>query len=174
MNITNLTTAQLSQILAIKEQIEELESQIESIAAGGGEIPAQAPQPGKRRRSAKVRAKMAAAQQARWARIKGTGGAESGVGRRKRKLSASHRRKLIKALAKARKIRWANAKAAGRGKRRISAAGRAAMRAAAKARWAKVKPARRDGRSSPEVRAKLSAAAKARWAKARLEGKTRL
>jgi hypothetical protein len=66
--------------------------------------------------------------------------------KQKRKLSASHRRKLIKALAKARKMRWAKrkgtastSKPAKKGKRRISAAGRAAMSAAGKARWAKQK-----------------------------------
>ena len=92
---------------------------------------------------------MAAAQQARWAKIKGTGATDF--------------------------------KPAKRGKRRISAAGRAAMSAAGKARWAKVKgtpatptPARKDWRSSPAVRAKLSAAAKLRWAKARAEGRKTL
>jgi hypothetical protein len=68
-------------------------------------------------------------------------------------MSAAHRRKLIKALARARKIRWAKGKAKGK---------------------AKSKPAKKDWRSSPAVKAKLSAAAKARWAKARAEGKTRL
>ena len=92
---------------------------------------------------------MAAAQQARWAKIKGPGATDF--------------------------------KPAKRGKRRISAAGRAAMSAAGKARWAKVKgtpatpkPARKDWRSSPAVRAKLSAAAKLRWAKARAEGRKTL
>jgi hypothetical protein len=71
-----------------------------------------------------------------------------------------------------------------KGKRRMSAAGRRAIAAAARARWAKyrgkagkkAKPAARkkDRRSSPAVRAKLAAAAKARWAKARAEGKTTL
>ena len=115
MNITELTTSQLNQIIAIKEQIEALEGQLDSIASGG-EVPSpateEAPAPGKR----------------------------------KYHMSASHRRKLIKALAKARKIRWAKAKAA----------------------------KKKDWRSSPAVRAKLSAAAKLRWAKARAEGKTRL
>jgi len=60
----------------------------------------------------------------------------------KRRLSASHRRKLVKALAKARKVRWAKARAAGtasspKKRRRMSVAGRAAIAAAAKARWAK-------------------------------------
>jgi len=52
MNITNLTTTQLNQIIAIKEQIEALQSQIESIA-GGGELPIpateEAPVPAKRK-----------------------------------------------------------------------------------------------------------------------------
>jgi hypothetical protein len=152
MNITELTTTQLRQILAIKEQIETLQSQIDSIA-GGGEIPIpaveEAPTTRRRRVSVAGRARMAAAQQARWAKIKGTGAADF--------------------------------KPAKRRKRRISAAGRAAMSAAGKARWAKVKgtsatrkPARKDWRSSPAVRAKLSAAAKARWAKARAEGRKTL
>jgi hypothetical protein len=113
MNITNLTSSQLNQIIAIKEQIETLQSQIESIA--GGEVPTpftpEAPAPAKR----------------------------------KYRMSAAHRRKLIKALAKARKIRWAKARAAKKGKRRMSKAGRAAISAAAKARWAK---ARAEGKTT--------------------------
>lgn len=96
------------------------------------------------------RARMAAAQQARWAKIKGTGATDS--------------------------------RPAKKGKRRLSAAGRAAISAAAKARWARQrgiaatpKPAKKnDWRSRPATRAKLSAAAKARWARARAEGKTSL
>jgi hypothetical protein len=62
-----------------------------------------------------------------------------------------------------------------RKKRRMSRAGRAAIAAAARARWATVKGAKKkDRRSSPAVRAKLAAAAKARWAKAKAEGKTTL
>jgi hypothetical protein len=68
--------------------------------------------------------------------------------KRKYHMSAAHKRKLIKALAKARKIRWAKAKAA--------------------------KPVKKDRRSSPATRAKLRAAAKARWAKVKAEGKTTL
>jgi hypothetical protein len=65
--------------------------------------------------------------------------------RAKRKLSAAHKRKLIKALARARKMRWAKAKAASAPKkRRMSKAGRAAISAAAKARWAKVRAAKAD------------------------------
>jgi hypothetical protein len=146
-NITNLTTTQLSRIITIKEQIEMLQSQIESIA-GGGEmpIPSAAEVPKKGRRSAAVRARMAAAQRARWAKTKGTDTTNSRPAKGKRKLSAAHKRKLIKALAKARKMRWAGVKAA----------------------------KKKDRRSSPAVRAKLAAAARVRWVRARAEGKTTL
>jgi hypothetical protein len=68
------------------------------------------------------------------------------------------------------------------GKRNMSAAGRAAIAAAAKARGAKyraengggapVKKAKRN--MSPEGRARLAAAVKARWARAKRAGKSRL
>jgi hypothetical protein len=79
-SLRDLTTSQLNRIIVIKEKIEALQGQIESIVAGGGgsEIPfpsaAEAPVPAKR------------------------------------ELSAAHRRKLVKALAKARKMRWAKIK----------------------------------------------------------------
>ena len=65
-------------------------------------------------------------------------------------------------------------------KRRISAAGRKAIAAAAKARWAaikakKAKPVKEAKRKlSAAGRAALSAAAKARWAKVKKAGKSRL
>ena len=111
--LSDLSVADLRRAIALKEQIESLEGQLEVIA-GDGDVGAasatEAPGPGEPP---------------------------------KRRLSAAHRRKLIKALAKARKVRWAKAKAAGNGavpkKRRMSAAGRAAISAAAKARWAKIR-----------------------------------
>ena len=68
------------------------------------------------------------------------------------------------------------------GKRNMSAAGRAAIAAAAKARWAKYrsanginKPAKRGKhKMSAAGRARLAAAVKARWAKAKKAGKSRL
>ena len=65
-------------------------------------------------------------------------------------------------------------------KRRMSHAGRAAIAAAAKARWAqyrggKAKDApKRRRKMSAAGRAKIAAAAKARWAKAKAAGKSRL
>jgi hypothetical protein len=67
-------------------------------------------------------------------------------------------------------------------RRKMSAAGRANIRAAVKARWAKqkglklsakpIKKARR--KMSAAARAKIAAAAKARWKKAKAQGKNSL
>lgn len=63
---------------------------------------------------------------------------------------------------------------------RMSAAGRARIAAAARARWAKLRGAKvvsngigkkADRRRSPEVRAKLAAAARLRWKKAKAAGR---
>jgi hypothetical protein len=117
-----LTTAQLKSIIAIKEQIEALQSQMDVIAGGGDEVPTpstdEAPAPTKR----------------------------------KYHMTAAHRRKLIKALAKARKMRSAKLKAA----------------------KTTPKPAKKDRRSSPATRAKLAAAVKARWSLVKAEGKKTL
>jgi hypothetical protein len=67
-------------------------------------------------------------------------------------------------------------------RRKMSAAGRARIAAAARARWAKlkgketsVKPVKKVKRKmSKAARAKISALAKARWAKAKAAGKTKL
>jgi hypothetical protein len=65
-------------------------------------------------------------------------------------------------------------------KRKMSAAGRRAIAAAAKARWAKYnagkgKPARKAKRMfSAAGRAAIAAATRARWAKAKAAGKSRL
>ncbi len=111
-SLSDLSVADLRRVIALKEQIESLEGQLEAIAGESSADAAVAPVPAKRI---------------------------------KRRLSAAHRRKLIKALARARKMRWAKAQAsatdAAPKKRRMSAAGRAAISAAAKARWAKVRTA---------------------------------
>jgi hypothetical protein len=110
--LSDLSVADLRRVIALKEQIEALEGQLEAIAenTAGHVGTAEAPAPAKPA---------------------------------KRRLSPSHRRKLIKALARARKMRWAKATGtdAAPKKRRMSAAGRAAISAAAKARWARVRAA---------------------------------
>ena len=67
-------------------------------------------------------------------------------------------------------------------KRKMSAAGIARIRAAAKARWAKVRAANRGAKPAKKARRKISAAArarlsalaKARWAQVKKAGKTSL
>jgi hypothetical protein len=127
-NIANLTTTQLNQIITIKEQIENLQGQIDSIAAGGGSFAADK-STGQRKMSRSEAARIAVT--ARWAKVRA---AKAETAPTKRRISAAHRRKLMKALAKARKMRWAKKK-----DRRSSPATRAKLRAAAQARWAKAR-----------------------------------
>ena len=124
MNLKDLTTAQLTRIISIKEQIESLQAEVDSIASageGGGEVPVPT-----------IDAKPA---------------------RKKYKMSPAHRRNLLKALAKARQARWAKIKGTStpvadkpaaeekKTKRTMSPAARAKIAAAARARWAKAKAA---------------------------------
>ena len=107
--LQNLTVAQLRRIISIKEQIESLTAQLETIT--GDAVSAAASGPAKRRgvykRSKAARAAMAAAQKARWAKVKGT------------------------------KAEAAEGEAAPKKRRKMSVAAKAKMAAAAKARWAK-------------------------------------
>jgi hypothetical protein len=111
--LSDISVADLRRVIALKVQIESLKGQIGAIAGDDG--------------------------------VGAASTSEAPVATRppKRQISAAHRRKLIKALTKARQARWAKAKAAGANaapkKRRMSAAGRAAISAAAKVRWAKAR-----------------------------------
>jgi hypothetical protein len=148
INFTDLSTTQLRNIIAIKEQIEELQSRLDSIVSGNGYPSSTIAGKRRRRMSAAGRARIVAAVKARWARYNRKSGSKAGK----------------------------------KGSRRLSAAGRAAIIAGVKARWARAKGTaatatarkKRDGRSSPAVRAKLAAAARARWARAKAAGKTAL
>ena len=99
-SISSVSAEQLRRAAAIKEQIDTLESELGKILGGAVEAGS-----GKRIMSASARARIAAAQKARWAKVKGTGG-----GAPRRKMSAAARAKI----AAAAKARWAKAKAAGR------------------------------------------------------------
>jgi hypothetical protein len=149
-NLTDLTTGQLHRILAIKEQIERLQAEIDSIASDGGNATPAAETPPKRRHmSASARARIAAAARARWARIKGTApSAPKPPKKGKRRLSAAGRAAIIAAT----KARWAREKGA----------------------TVAEKPAKKRRKVSAAVKAKLAAIAKARWAKAKAEGKSAL
>jgi hypothetical protein len=100
-SMSSLSAEQLRRAAAIKDEIDKLESELGKIlggsTAGSGS--------GKRVMSASARARIAAAQKARWAKVKGNSGGGS-----RRKMSPAARAKI----AAAAKARWAKAKAAGR------------------------------------------------------------
>ena len=148
MNIAELTTSQLNRIIAIKEQIEELQGQLDSIA-NGSDVPIPMIAPKRRRRMSRAgRARISAAVKARWANYNRKANSKPAK-KGKRRLSAAGRAAIIAGT----KARWAKIKG-------TTAAPKAAKKT--------------DRRSSPAVRAKLAAAAKARWAKAKAEGKKTL
>jgi len=112
MDILNLTPAQLKHAADIKEQIAALEEELKAIIGGGNGAPA----PFRSRRnnvSAAGRARIAAAQRARWAKFRG------GKGEHGKSAPARIRTRTMSAAAKAKiaaaaRARWAKAKAAGK------------------------------------------------------------
>ena len=117
-NLQNLTVAQLREVVAIKEKIEQLQSELDSIIGGesapvGIRAAKGAGRRKKRRMSRAARAAISAAQKARWAKVRGkvSAGADAPV-KKKRKVSKAARAKL----AAAAKARWAKVKASGKTK----------------------------------------------------------
>lgn len=108
INLSELTTSQLHRIIAIKEQIESLQSQIESIAGSGGEIPIPSAPIKRRGMSAAGRARIGAAAKARWAKIRAE--KEEPAPKKRRKMSAAAKEKI----AAAARARWARVRAAGK------------------------------------------------------------
>jgi hypothetical protein len=109
------TLAQLKEAVAIAEEIEKLTSQLNSLI-GGAELPAAAPKAaaapvaktGKRQMSPEARARIAAAQRARWAKSKGLSSPAAKTpavapGKKKRGLTPEGRARIVAAL----KARWA-------------------------------------------------------------------
>jgi hypothetical protein len=111
--ITNLTSKQLRLAADLKDQIESLEQELGQIL-GSSTIPttpAATAEPKKRRKvSAAGKARMAAAQRARWAKVTGKKPSVKPVKKAKRTMSKAARAR-ISLMAKA---RWAKAKAAGK------------------------------------------------------------
>jgi hypothetical protein len=103
--LNSLSVAQLREVVAIKEQIEQLETQLASIF--GKTTITEVASKKRRRMSAAGRARMAAAARARWAKIKDT---QATPTKKRRKMSAEGRAR-ISAAARA---RWKKAKAAGK------------------------------------------------------------
>jgi hypothetical protein len=117
----NLTSKQLRQAADLKEKITALETEFATILGGNGSgipSPLKAEKTAKKKgMSAAGRARIAAAQKARWAKVKAAKPAKAAKpdqvtkpGKIKRTFSAAH---LAKIRAAAKK-RWAKAKAAGK------------------------------------------------------------
>jgi hypothetical protein len=119
--------SQLKRAIEISERIQQLQRELDSILGSSGQVSAASPSPapaatgkrgGRRRRkgnlSPEARERIAAAQRARWAKVKGTTSVAAPVESKK----PGRKR---------------------RGKRVISAEARAKMAAAARRRWAAVK-----------------------------------
>ncbi|HEY3902042.1 MAG TPA: hypothetical protein VGM54_25745 [Chthoniobacter sp.] len=155
----NHSVEQLEKALDLRKQISALQENLSALF-GGHALPSSTKKKnssspkarkGKRGMSAEGRARIAAAQKARWAKSKGTEAKETVAeapakkGRKKGGMSAEGRARIVAAQ----KARWAKAKA---GK--------------APAAPAKAKAGRKKKRNlSPEARERIVAAVRARWAK---------
>jgi hypothetical protein len=109
-SITNLTSKQLRRAASLKDKIESLEKRIGKLLGSASKPDIEAKPKKRRKMSAAGRASIAAAQKARWAKVKGKTSSAKRVKKAKRKMSKTARAK-ISALAKA---RWAKVKAAGK------------------------------------------------------------
>jgi hypothetical protein len=105
-SIANLSSQQFRRAAAIKDQIDTLSAELNRLL---GTSTDETTPTRTRTMSATARRKIAAAQKARWAKVRGNV-AEKPAKSPRRKMSAAVRKKI----AAAAKARWANAKAAGR------------------------------------------------------------
>jgi ABC-type uncharacterized transport system involved in gliding motility auxiliary subunit len=140
----NITPTQLRKAADIKERIDALQNELTQLLGSSGPAEtAMIEAPRKYKFSAAARAKMRAAQEARWARIKGTAPSAKPAKKAKRKMSAQGLANIRAGVAKrmAAQARAGATKPVKKAKKHFSAAARAALAAAAKARWAKVKAA---------------------------------
>lgn len=160
----NLTSSQLRKAADLQDQIVKLQTQLAGILVNPSTwIPEtiKVSKPAKKGMSAAGISKIAAAQKARWAKIKA---------------AKASPKAAVKPVAKAKPVQ--------KKKRKMSAAGRARIVAAQKARWAKVnaakaapkaavkqvakvvvaKPVKKTRKISAEGIARIKAAQKARWA----------
>jgi hypothetical protein len=141
MNITSLSPTQLRQAADIQEKIQSLQEELGQLLGGEVSTPVQTTEEPttKRKMSAAGRAAIRAAQKARWARIKGTTPSpEPAQKPKKRKMSAQGLANIRAGVAKR---MAAQGKAVQKPKKKFSAAARAALSAAIKARWAKARKA---------------------------------
>ena len=108
-SISHLSIKKLLKAAKLKQRIETLEKQLLKLLGSNGSTPKPAPKK-RRRMSPKGRARIAAAQKARWAKTKGRKLAAKPVKNTRRKMSASAKAKISAAA----KLRWKKAKAAGK------------------------------------------------------------
>jgi hypothetical protein len=106
ISLSSLTTAQLRHAADLKEKIEALNQELASILGGSVSAPAKTPKK-KGGMSAAGRAAVAAAQRARWAKVKAAKPVAKAPAK-KSKMSAAARAKI----AAAQKARWAKVKGA--------------------------------------------------------------
>ena len=103
-SLVAVTAVQLRQAIAIKEQIEALETELAAILGGGpSSVTTKSAPAGKRTMSAAGRARVAAAQRARWARQKGSAPQALEAPKHKRKISPEARQRMVAGA----KARWA-------------------------------------------------------------------
>ena len=103
--LAGLSLEQLHRAVTIRERIAALETDLSQILGVPSSMTSVGNRRGKQKRSAAVRASMAAAQKARWAKRDGKPAKKP-----RRKMSAKWRARLAAAAS----ARWAKAKAAGR------------------------------------------------------------
>jgi hypothetical protein len=70
MNILNLSALKLKRIVALKTQIERLQSKLEALAANASPAPAKKVTHKRRKMSAAARRKISLAAKARWAKVR--------------------------------------------------------------------------------------------------------
>jgi len=133
----NLTPKQLRKAADLQEKIQLLQEELGQILGGEVSSPVETTELGKKYKfSPAARAKMRAAQKARWAKIKGTAPSVLPTDKpQKRKMSAEGLANIRAGVAK----RMAGQGKAPATKGKMSAAGLANIQAAQKARWAKAK-----------------------------------
>ena len=107
---TTISSRDLRKAAEIKDQIESLEAQLQKLLNGQGLSEEQARGGRKGKMSAAGRARIIAAQKARWAKLRATSSPIQKAKGGKRKMSAAVRAKITAAA----KTRWAKAKAAGK------------------------------------------------------------
>ncbi len=112
MNIlSNLSAQQLRRAADIQEKIAALQDELSQYLERLSFIPRPGYAGAKRRMSAAGRARIIAAQKARWAKVRGTKGQASSLQKTKKRTMSAAAKAKIAAAARA---RWAKAKAAGR------------------------------------------------------------